>query len=51
MAASLEESGFGRRYATPTAFVIDRAGILRHRIVGAKGPRHYQELVLPLLHQ
>jgi cytochrome c biogenesis protein CcmG/thiol:disulfide interchange protein DsbE len=49
MAATLEESGFARRYATPTAFVIDREGILRHRIVGAKGPKHYQELVLPLL--
>jgi peroxiredoxin len=49
MAASLEESGFARRYATPTAFVVDRDGILRHRIVGAKGPKHYQELVLPLL--
>ena len=49
MGHSLEVSGFGRRYATPTAFVIDHEGILRHRIVGAKGPRQYQELILPLL--
>ena len=49
MASSLEESGFAARYPTPTAFVVDREGILRHRITGAKGPAQYRELVLPLL--
>ncbi len=49
MAASLQESGFAPRYPTPTAFIVDRDGILRHRITGAKGPSQYQELVLPLL--
>jgi peroxiredoxin len=49
MADELSESGYARRYPTPTAFIIDRDGILRHRITGAKGPHHYRELVLPLL--
>jgi cytochrome c biogenesis protein CcmG, thiol:disulfide interchange protein DsbE len=49
MADDLSESGYARRYPTPTAFIIDRDGILRHRITGAKVPHHYQELVLPLL--
>lgn len=49
MAASLEENGFAARYPTPTAFIVDRDGILRHRVTGAKGPSQYRELVLPLL--
>jgi peroxiredoxin len=49
MSASLEDSGFAARYPTPTAFIVDRDGILRHRITGAKSPSHYRELVLPLL--
>jgi peroxiredoxin len=49
MSGSLEASGFAARYPTPTAFIVDRDGILRHRITGAKGPSHYRELVLPLL--
>jgi peroxiredoxin len=51
MASSLEESGFAPRYATPTAFIVDRRGVLRHRITGAKRPQHYRELVLPLLRE
>lgn len=51
LADTLQENGFARRYPTPTAFIVDRGGILRHRITGAKGPRHYRELVLPLLRQ
>jgi cytochrome c biogenesis protein CcmG, thiol:disulfide interchange protein DsbE len=51
MADELTESGFARRYPTPTAFVIDRAGIVRHKISGAKSPAHYRELVLPLLRE
>lgn len=49
MADELTESGYARRYPTPTAFIVDRDGILRHRITGAKSPHHYQELILPLL--
>jgi peroxiredoxin len=49
MADGLTESGYARRYPTPTAFIVDRDGILRHRITGAKGPHHYRELILPLL--
>ena len=49
MADELSESGYARRYPTPTAFIIDREGILRHRITGAKTPQHYRELILPLL--
>lgn len=49
MAEELSASGFARRYATPTAFLFDRDGILRYRLSGAKGPSFYQEHVLPLL--
>jgi cytochrome c biogenesis protein CcmG, thiol:disulfide interchange protein DsbE len=51
MSDELGENGFARRYPTPTAFVIDRAGIVRHKITGAKSPAHYRELVLPLLRE
>jgi cytochrome c biogenesis protein CcmG, thiol:disulfide interchange protein DsbE len=51
MASTLEESGFAPRYATPTAFIVDRSGVVRHRVTGAKGPKHYRELVLPLLRE
>ena len=49
MADELTDNGFARRYPTPTAFIIDRDGVLRNRITGAKRPHHYQELVIPLL--
>ncbi|HEX4986794.1 MAG TPA: TlpA disulfide reductase family protein [Burkholderiales bacterium] len=51
MTDELEQSGFERRYATPTAFVIDRGGILRSRTRGAKQPFYYAEKVLPLLRE
>ena len=51
MADELEQSGFERRYPTPTAFVIDRDGILRSQTRGAKQPFYYAEKVLPLLEQ
>src|SRR5579859_1312064 len=51
MADELEQSGFERKYPTPTAFVIDRDGILRSRTRGAKQPFYYAEKVLPLLQQ
>lgn len=49
MAADLEESGFERTYRTPTAFVIDRQGILRSQVWGGKTPIYFSEHVLPLL--
>jgi len=49
MADDLSESGFERRYPTPTAFVIDREGILRSRTRGSKTPPYFAEHVLPLL--
>ena len=49
MADDLEQSGFERRYPTPTAFVIDRDGILRSRTRGSKTPLYFAEHVLPLL--
>ena len=49
MADELTETGYARRYPTPTAFIVDRDGILRHRITGAKTPQHYREVLLPLL--
>ena len=49
MAQELSETGFAMRYPTPTAFIVDRDGILRGRITGSKTPAHYREMVLPLL--
>lgn len=49
MIHDLKVNGFGRRYPTPTAFVIDRQGILRNRLVGAKTPRRFHEEVMPLM--
>ena len=51
MADELEQSGFERKYPTPTAFVIDRDGLLRSQTRGAKQPFYYAEKVLPLLQQ
>ncbi|MEO8158020.1 MAG: TlpA disulfide reductase family protein [Betaproteobacteria bacterium] len=51
MADDLEQSGFERKYPTPTAFVIDREGILRSWTRGAKQSFYYAEKVLPLLQQ
>jgi cytochrome c biogenesis protein CcmG/thiol:disulfide interchange protein DsbE len=49
MADDLEENGFERRYPTPTAFVIDRQGVVRSRTRGAKQPFWYAEQVVPIL--
>ena len=49
MADDLSESGFERRYPTPTAFVIDRNGVLRSKTTGSKTPYYFAEYVLPLL--
>lgn len=47
MTDALAESGFERRYPTPTGFVIDREGVLRERISGAKTLPRLDELLLP----
>jgi cytochrome c biogenesis protein CcmG, thiol:disulfide interchange protein DsbE len=49
MVDELQENGFGRRYPTPTAFLIDRSGVVRYKRWGAKVPDFYREVVLPLL--
>jgi thiol-disulfide isomerase/thioredoxin len=49
MVDELQVNGFGRRYPTPTAFVIDRSGVVRYKRWGAKLPDFYREVVLPLL--
>lgn len=49
MVQDLSVNGFGRRHPTPTAFVVGRDGVLRHRIVGAKQPHRFREDVEPLL--
>ena len=49
MTDELEQSGFEKRYATPTTFVVDRQGLLRSRSLGAKMPSWFREHVDPLL--
>jgi peroxiredoxin len=51
MVDDLRESGFERRYPTPTAFLIDRKGILRHKQWGAKTAPYFKEVVVPLLNE
>ena len=51
MVDELQGNGFGRRYPTPTAFIIDRQGVLRYKRWGAKSPGFYSEVVLPLLRE
>ncbi len=51
MVDELRENGFGRRYPTPTAFLIDRNGILRHKQWGAKSADYFRETLLPLLRE
>ncbi len=49
MVQELTANGFGKRYPTPTAFVVGRDGVLRNRVVGAKTPHRFREDVEPLL--
>lgn len=49
MADELEQTGFQKIYATPTAFVIDRQGLLRSKTRGAKMPSWFRQHVDPLL--
>jgi peroxiredoxin len=47
MVDELTECGFERRYPTPTAFVIDREGIVREKLWGAKTLPRMRELLAP----
>ncbi len=49
MVTDLSESGFEKKYPTPTCYVFDRKGILRAKFTGAKQPRFYREVIEPLL--
>jgi hypothetical protein len=51
MVGELNENGFAGRYPTPTAFLIDRNGVLRHKRTGSKIPSYYREVVLPVLRE
>ena len=51
MVDELSENGFAQRYPTPTAFLIDRNGILRHKHWGAKTADYFREILLPLLRE
>ena len=51
MAGDLQENGFDRSYRTPTAFLIDRNGVLRNKTWGGKTPNYFAENVLPLLRE
>jgi peroxiredoxin len=49
MIQDLAENGFGTGYRTPTAFVVDRKGILRSMQWGGKTPPYFRDLVVPVL--
>jgi len=49
MSNELEENGFGEKFRTPRAFVIDRKGIVRSREYGGKTPVYFQKFLLPEL--
>ena len=51
MSNELVENGFGEKFRTPRAFVIDRKGIVRSREYGGKTPVYFQKFLLPLLTQ
>ena len=51
MVDDLRESRFERRYPTPTAFLIDRKGVLRHKQWGVKTASYFKEILLPLLRE
>lgn len=49
MVQDLEANGFGEKYRTPTAFVIDRNGIVRSKQWGGKTPMYFATYLNPLL--
>lgn len=51
MVDELTETGFQRRYPTPTTYLIDREGIVRQRMTGAKAPPRMHALLAPYFPQ
>lgn len=49
MADELDETGFERRYPTPTAYLIDRGGIVRAKTTGPKTTPRMRELLGPYI--
>jgi len=49
MTQDLEQNGFGEKYRTPRAFVVDRQGIVRSSEYGGKTPIYFQKFLVPLL--
>lgn len=49
MVQDLEANGFGEQYRTPTAFLIDRKGIVRSMQWGSKTPVYFANYLNPLL--
>ena len=49
MVSDLSESGFEKKYPTPTCFILDRKGFVRAKLTGAKQPKFYREVLEPLL--
>ncbi len=49
MVSDLIESGFEKKYPTPTCYVFDRKGVLRAKYSGAKQPQFYRDVITPLL--
>ncbi len=47
MVDELTECGFERRYPTPTAFLIDREGIVREKYSGAKTMPRMRDILAP----
>ncbi len=51
MSNELEENGFGEKFRTPRAFVVDRNGIVRSREYGGKTPIYFQKFLVPVLEE
>jgi alkyl hydroperoxide reductase subunit AhpC len=49
MIQDLAQNGFGAGYRTPTAFVIDRKGVLRSMQWGGKTPLYFRDVIVPVL--
>jgi peroxiredoxin len=49
MVQDLSENGFGAGYRTPTAFLVDRKGVVRSMHWGGKTPLYFRDVVVPVL--
>jgi cytochrome c-type biogenesis protein len=51
---AIGDDGVANKYSVgvlPTTFIIDRAGRIRHRVIGEKSRAHFEALVTPLLEE